>query len=89
MIILSCPFCGPRGEGEFHFGGDFGNARPEGFEQVSADQWSRYLHHRRNPKGSASEIWMHLTCGEIFRVDRDTVSHAVASTSALAAEASE
>jgi sarcosine oxidase subunit delta len=89
MQLFPCPFCGPRSESEFHFGGDAGNARPEGFRAVPAHDWSSYLYTRRNPKGAASEVWMHRTCGEFFRMERDTVTHAVASTRVLQAEAPE
>ena len=75
MQIFSCPFCGPRPEYEFHFGGDLGNHRPEGAD-VSPEVWAQYLHFRNNPKGIAQEIWLHLTCGEIFAMQRDTVSMA-------------
>lgn len=85
MQLFTCPFCGPRTENEFHFCGDFGNARPEGFQDVTAGQWSTYLHTRNNPKGAASEVWMHTTCGEFFRMQRDTVTHAVAATTVLQA----
>lgn len=77
MQLFPCPFCGLRAESEFHFGGDLGNARPEGGAAVSDTTWSAYLHLRRNPKGPAREVWMHLTCGEIFALERDTVTHAV------------
>lgn len=77
MQLFSCPFCGPRSESEFHFGGDFGNLRPEGFRDVSAGEWAAYLYTRNNPKGTASEVWMHTTCGEFFRMERDTVTHEV------------
>jgi len=86
MQLFPCPFCGLRSESEFHFGGDFGNVRPEGPE-VSDETWSSYLHLRNNPKGPASEVWMHLTCGEIFRMNRDTVTHAVVSSAALLGDA--
>ncbi|MGD9915025.1 MAG: sarcosine oxidase subunit delta [Rhizobiaceae bacterium] len=76
MQLFPCPFCGLRSESEFHFGGDFGNHRPEGPE-VTADTWSAYLHLRNNPKGAASEVWMHTTCGELFHMRRDTLTHAV------------
>ena len=77
MQIFTCPFCGTRGEVEFHFGGDAGNHRPEG-DDASAEAWSAYLYDRNNPKGAAREIWMHTTCGEVFVMERDTVTHAVA-----------
>lgn len=89
MQLFPCPFCGPRSESEFHFGGDFGNARPEGFEDVAAADWSAYLYSRKNPKGTASEVWMHMTCGELFRMERDTVTHAVTATAVLQSEVSE
>lgn len=76
MQVFSCPFCGPRPEVEFHFGGDLGNHRPEGFEGVSAADWANYLYFRNNPKGAAKEVWMHLTCGETFAMARDTVTMA-------------
>ncbi len=86
MQLFPCPFCGPRAETEFHFGGDLGNVRPEGFDAVSAERWSDYLYMRNNPKGAANEIWMHMTCGEVFRMERDTVNHSIALSAALAPE---
>lgn len=83
MQIFHCPFCGPRPEPEFHFGGEAGNLRPEGFRSVSDADWSAYLHLRRNPKGTAREIWMHVTCGEIFVMERDTVTMVAAPGVAL------
>lgn len=74
MQIFTCPFCGPRPETEFHFGGDLGNERPEGFRSVSDAAWGQYLYHRRNPKGTVHEVWMHMTCGELFSMERDSVT---------------
>ncbi len=84
MQLFPCPFCGPRSESEFHFGGDAGNLRPEGFRAVTDGAWSSYLNDRNNPRGPATEIWMHRTCGEIFRMERDTVNHRVKQSFALA-----
>lgn len=83
MQIFTCPFCGPRPETEFHFGGDLGNARPEGFRAVSDEEWGRYLYHRRNEKGAVREVWMHTTCGELFAMERDSVTMAAAPGTAL------
>ncbi|MBN8291809.1 sarcosine oxidase subunit delta [Rhodobacter sp. NTK016B] len=74
MQIFSCPFCGPRPETEFHFGGEAGNDRPGGGASVSAADWAAYLHLRDNPKGTAREIWMHTTCLEVFVMERDTLT---------------
>lgn len=87
MHVFTCPFCGPRPEPEFHFGGEAGNTRPEGFAAVSDADWSAYLHLRANPKGHAREIWMHLTCCEIFVMARDTVTMAADPGQALGDQA--
>lgn len=87
MQIFSCPFCGPRPEYEFHFGGDLGNARPEGFDAVPDQLWADYLWFRNNPRGMAREVWMHLTCGEMFAMTRDTVTMAADPGQPLAPEA--
>ena len=86
MQIFTCPFCGPRPETEFHFAGDLGNLRPEGFTDVTAETWTDYLFSHKNRKGEAKEIWKHLTCMEVFTMTRDTVSHKVASFTALLSE---
>ena len=83
MQLFPCPFCGLRGEAEFRYGGEAGNHRPA--LDASDTAWSQYLHFRTNEKGPSAEIWMHLTCGEFFRMDRDTVTHAVAGSVAIAA----
>jgi len=86
MQIFSCPFCGERPETEFHFGGDLGNLRPEGFTAVSPAQWASYLYERNNIKGAAQEIWLHTPCGELFAMERDTLTMKAAPGRALSHE---
>ncbi|MFE0017052.1 sarcosine oxidase subunit delta [Mesorhizobium sp. NPDC059054] len=81
MQLFTCPFCGPRPETEFHYGGEHGNLRPDGAD-VGAERWADYLYMRSNPKGATREIWVHMTCGEFFAMERDTVTHKLASSSA-------
>ena len=83
MQLFPCPFCGLRDETEFRFGADAGNARPEPAAETGAEAWSAYLHEAANPKGHAREVWVHLTCGEFFVMERDTVTHEVFGTEAL------
>ena len=83
MQLFTCPFCGPRDETEFSFGAEAGKARPEPAADISAVHWAAYLHDNANPKGASREIWVHLTCGEFFLMQRDTVNHAVAGSQAL------
>ncbi|MBN9255500.1 MULTISPECIES: sarcosine oxidase subunit delta [unclassified Mesorhizobium] len=82
MQLFPCPFCGPRDETEFHYGGDAGNARPDGAD-VPIERWANYLHMRGNPKGVAREVWVHMNCSEFFVMERDTVTHEVLSSTAL------
>lgn len=86
MQLFNCPFCGPRSEAEFHFGGDAGKVRPEGHDAVNDADWADYLYFRRNPKGPSREIWMHLACQEVFVMERDTVTHHVTRTQSLREE---
>lgn len=83
MQLFPCPFCGPREETEFHYGGEAGKARPEPAEGVSDADWAGYLHYQANPKGPSREVWVHLACGEFFVMTRDTVSHRVIGVEAL------
>lgn len=83
MQLFSCPFCGPRDETEFVFGAEAGKTRPEPAPEISAEAWARYLHFGDNPRGATREIWLHLTCGEFFAMERDSVSHRVAGSQAL------
>jgi sarcosine oxidase, subunit delta len=83
MQLIPCPFCGTRSEAEFHFGGDLGNVRPEGSAEHADRDWPDYLYFRNNTRGPTSEIWMHMMCGEIFRLDRNTVDHQILRSSFL------
>ncbi|MEM7376203.1 MAG: sarcosine oxidase subunit delta [Pseudomonadota bacterium] len=83
MQRFHCPFCGERDETEFHFGAEAGRHRPEPAETVDADAWYHYLHAQSAPRGPAREVWVHLTCGEFFLMERDTVSREVLGSSAL------
>lgn len=84
MQLFTCPFCGPRAETEFHFGGDAGNLRPEG--ETQAEAWPDYLYFRNNRHGPSREIWMHLPCREVFVMERNTITHQVIVTEALGGE---
>lgn len=76
MMQLSCPWCGPRSELEFHCGGTTAIARPP--LDCSDDAWAEYLYFRDNPMGEHAERWRHTHgCGQWFNVLRDTVSHEI------------
>lgn len=86
MQRFECPFCGLRDETEFRFVTEAGVERPEPAETVTAAGWSEYLHSRRSLKGEAGEIWLHLPCGEYFRMTRDTVTREVVGTEFLSGD---
>jgi heterotetrameric sarcosine oxidase delta subunit len=83
MQIFTCPFCGPRNETEFHFAGELGKVRPATDQKIAAQAWSTYLYAQRNDKGPVREVWMHLTCSELFMMERDSVTMEVLNTRAL------
>lgn len=74
MQLFPCPFCGLRDEREFLFLAEAGKVRPDTTQNISDEDWARYLHAIRNDKGAVREVWMHLTCGEVFVLERDSVT---------------
>lgn len=88
MQIFTCPFCGERNEREFHFVAEAGKIRPDTTQKISDKDWADYLHNHRNEKGLVREVWMHLTCAEIFMMERDSVTMDVHETIALRKDAS-
>jgi heterotetrameric sarcosine oxidase delta subunit len=73
---MQCPWCGPRDEVEFRWGGESHVARPP--ESASDAEWTNYLFFRDNPKGRNFERWLHqYGCRRWFNVVRDTVSHKI------------
>ncbi len=83
MQRFPCPFCGLRDEREFHLLGEAGKVRPDTTGPVTDADWSAYLFAKSNPKGASREVWMHVTCREVFVMERDTATMEVLSTTAL------
>ena len=76
MLRIPCPYCGPRDETEFSFGGQSHIARPD--ESVDDETWGDYLFFRDNPKGIHYERWCHTYgCNQWFNVARNTVTHEI------------
>jgi heterotetrameric sarcosine oxidase delta subunit len=73
MLILACPFCGPREFTEFDYGGPAGLDRPP--PGATDGAWLDYLYLRANPTGWRRELWRHAHgCGTWFEVERHTTS---------------
>jgi sarcosine oxidase, subunit delta len=78
MILIECPFCGPRDETEYHYGGQAHVAYPEDPSRLTDREWAEYLFYRENPKGLFAERWVHTGgCRKWFNAVRDTVTYEI------------
>lgn len=72
MLIIPCPHCGPRDEGEFTYGG------PARAVSLCADTEAsqQTLYKGINPRGPLRELWFHSSgCEQWITVTRDTATH--------------
>jgi sarcosine oxidase, subunit delta len=75
MLLIPCPYCGPRPEIEFRYGGEAHLVRVGGNATLDDEAWSAFLYQRDNPKGPHAERWYHIHgCGRFFNAMRDTVT---------------
>ena len=75
MLLIPCPYCGPRPELEFSYGGEAHIARPVPGPDLSAEQWTAFQYERSNTKGPHAERWRHTHgCARFFNVVRDTTT---------------
>ena len=78
MLLIHCPFCGPRNESEFVYGGPAQMRRPDDPTQLADAEWVDYLTVPPNPVGMLEERWWHARgCGSWLTVRRDTVTHEI------------
>jgi sarcosine oxidase, subunit delta len=79
VILLPCPFCGPRNASEFRYVGEL-SERPDP-KATSTEDWRTYLYVRNNPAGWTTETWFHSAgCRQHFVAERHTVTNEVRST---------
>jgi heterotetrameric sarcosine oxidase delta subunit len=75
MLLISCPWCGPRDETEFSYGGEAHIVRPPDPDSLSDAEWADYLFFRKNTRGRHLEQWSHAAgCRRWFNVRRDTTT---------------
>ena len=78
MLVITCPYCGPREESEFSCGGEAHIARPLAENSLTDAEFADYLFLRDNPKGVFLERWRHAAgCRRWFNIVRDTVTHEI------------
>jgi heterotetrameric sarcosine oxidase delta subunit len=76
MLRIACPWCGPRDETEFHYGGEAAVSRPAEPQACSDRQWAEHLFYRDNLRGPQRERWFHqYGCRHWFVLQRDTLDH--------------
>jgi len=75
VLLIPCPYCGPRPEIEFRYGGEAHIARPVQPSDLDDAAWADFLYNRSNPKGLHAERWRHIHgCARFFNCLRDTIS---------------
>ncbi|MFF0015064.1 sarcosine oxidase subunit delta family protein [Streptomyces sp. NPDC005374] len=78
MLLIPCPWCGPRDESEFRYGGQAHVPYPESPADLSDEEWAQYLFFRANPRGPFAERWSHAAgCRRWFNAVRDTSTNEI------------
>lgn len=78
MLLIQCPWCGPRNDTEFSYGGEAGIVRPANPLALSDQEWAEYLYMRNNKRGAHLEQWCHSAgCRQWFQVVRDTMTNRI------------
>ncbi len=81
MLLIPCPWCGPRAEIEFRYGGQAHIAYPPDPAEADDAAWAEYVFMRDNPKGPFAERWVHTAgCRRWFNVVRDTLTNEVSAS---------
>jgi heterotetrameric sarcosine oxidase delta subunit len=74
MMMVPCPWCGPRDAGEFRQAGEM-VPRPDPAE-ATPEQWRAYLYLRANARGWVTETWYHrMGCRRYVVLKRHTETH--------------
>jgi sarcosine oxidase subunit delta len=76
VILLPCPYCGPRNASEFRYVGEL-SERPDP-NGTDAEGWRTFLYMRANPAAWATETWYHRAgCRQHLVVERHAVTNEV------------
>ena len=81
MLLIPCPWCGPRDHTEFTYGGDAQAAASRPALVLPLAAWHDHVYLRDNPRGRHLELWHHTaSCRRWITVERDTLTHAIAAS---------
>ncbi len=85
-MLIPCPHCGLRDEGEFHYGSEAQVHYPERPIDLTDRAWAAYLFVRANTRGEHHERWQHSAgCRRWFDVRRSTLTNDIRVSGAEAA----
>jgi sarcosine oxidase, subunit delta len=85
MILIPCPWCGPRNSQEFGYSGE-SKRRPDP-NAATPQEWRAYLYLKTNPTGWVTETWYHRSgCRRFLAVERHTVTNEIRSSAKPAAQ---
>ena len=77
MMLIPCPHCGLRDQGEFTYGGPKRNL-PELDGASDASKWHQAIYSGHNPRGPLTEVWYHASgCETWIEISRDTATHEI------------
>ena len=76
MLVIECPFCGPRNSSEFTYSGMI---KPRPAAEPEPAEWRRYLYEQDNIAGWSVERWFHVSgCRRYLDVRRHSVTNEIA-----------
>ncbi|MEI8057019.1 MAG: sarcosine oxidase subunit delta [Actinomycetes bacterium] len=76
MLVIDCPYCGPRNSTEFRHAGEAGKSRD--VANSTPAEWRRYLYEFNNPLGWVREHWFHSSgCRRYISSERHTGNNEV------------
>lgn len=81
MLTINCPYCGPREQHEFSYGGEAHVSRPTNAQDMTDAEWAEYVFFRTNTKGVFAERWVHTAgCRKWFNALRNTATDTILTT---------
>lgn len=75
MLLIVCPFCGPRNSDEYAYQGEI---TPRPGPDTDPGAWRRYLYLKENVLGWQTERWFHGSgCRRFLDVERHSVTNEI------------